>query len=82
MRRRDCNNLSRQVLHWCSRPVRLANISVSQWRNISGQGEESCRLYDLDWDEDSEGEVNSSHMCMNLSTIQTLSSTVSKIISC
>ena len=31
---------------------------MSQWRNISGQAEQSCRIYDLDWEEESEGEVN------------------------
>ena len=31
---------------------------MSEWRNISGQAEQSCRIYDLDWEEESEGEVD------------------------
>ena len=30
---------------------------MSEWRNISGQAHQSCRIYDLDWEEESEGEV-------------------------
>ena len=31
---------------------------MAEWRNISGQTHQSCRLYDLDWEEESEAEGN------------------------
>ena len=46
-----------QVSHWCARPAALSNMSVTEWRQLSGQQGDSCRVYDVDWEGYMEGDL-------------------------
>ena len=37
-------------MSWCARPEHFANVTVSVWRNISGQRGDECSILDADWD--------------------------------
>ena len=45
-----------KVDNWCARPSSLSDLSLEEWRNLSGQDSGGCSLYDIDWENYNEGE--------------------------
>ena len=39
-----------KIEKWCRRPQSLADLTVLEWRNISGEGEDGCSVLDVDWE--------------------------------
>ena len=54
-----------KIGRWCARPEHLKNISVDVWRNISGQHDDECSIFNEDWDNvdvDSLDDINGTEM--------------------
>lgn len=45
-----------KIEKWCRRPQSLTDLPVVDWRNISGQGDGGCSVYDVDWEKYKIGE--------------------------